>query len=222
MSRRATLLAMAVVIAASTAEAAPRSRRCQEVSAITGYRRCSRLGSSWSTPRWVPSLGVDLGSSIHRLSLVPSSTTVARGSVTPRQRESTTATTASLRLSAAWYGRFYVAVEASAGSVERFDATPGGLVRGGGVAGLQFGSIVLLAAELAVGHEMILDRMHASAGREPTIVRRGLAADARARASLWLTPWITGGISVGASLNHDDEASVGLFFALHGRAYDGR
>lgn len=212
------------LFASTAAESSPR-RRCEEVSGVVGYRRCSRFGSAWSTPSWVPSLMIDIGVTSHRLANVGRSETLARTvGGEEDDRSHVLALAPDLRLGFA-FPHFYVGVEASAGVVRFADQfeTPGGYVRGGGVAGIASNSSAWsVAGELAVGHEMILARRHSRDGMQPDLIRSGLALDVRLRASLWATPWITIGAAVGTSAIHRGEASVGLFIALHGRAYDGR
>ena len=223
---RLHIVVLAVIaLAEARADAGPRKGRCRETSNIVGYRQCTRFGSAWSTPAWVPSFTVDVGTAVYRLSpdLLPRS--IPRGtSGDSNDGESVTAFGPTLRLAFAVHARYYAGVEASVGSVA-FDpnGSPGGYVRGGGVAGVQsLASRLGLAAELAVGHDLVLARRRAIEGVPPPLLRSGLAADGRVRASVWMSPWISLGGSFGVSLVHRGELSVGVSVAFHGRSYDGR
>ncbi|HEY6178798.1 MAG TPA: hypothetical protein VIX73_30310, partial [Kofleriaceae bacterium] len=47
------------------------------------------------------------------------------------------------------------------------------------------------------------------------------AAEARARGELWLGPWLTAGVMVGASLLERNNWMAGLFLGVHSRAFGG-
>ena len=219
------ICALVLLSIASSVDAAPRRWRCKETNATVGYRTCSRFGSSWSTPRWVPSLMIDVGMVMHWLSPGTAGRESVPRSMTGVTDAVGTAFGPSLRLSFAIHAVSYVGVEAFAGAASFDDNEPvlGDHIRGGGVVGVQTSwSRLTVGAELAMGHEMLLARRHGLEGTQPAVLRSGLAVDGRARASLWLTPWITSGVSFGASAIHRGEVSLGVYVALHGRTFDGR
>ena len=221
---RGVVIALTVLAISTGVDARPRRGRCRETSLVVGHRQCTQFGSSWSTPEWVPSLMIDVGAAAYRLSPESLPRTIPRSTGTSTDPSAVTAFAPTLRLSFAARAHYYFGVEASAGAIA-FDSntTSGGYVRGGGVVGVQSASSRLrLAAELAVGHDMVLARRRGIDGSPPPILRSDIAVDGRVRAGLWVSPWISVDASFGASAMHRDEVSVCLSVGFHGRAYDGR
>jgi hypothetical protein len=58
---------------------------------------------------------------------------------------------------------------------------------------------------------------------QATIVANRGVVEARARAELWLSPWITAGATLGTNVLERDDWMAGLYLGVHSRAFaDGR
>ena len=54
-----------------------------------------------------------------------------------------------------------------------------------------------------------------------TITAMRTVVEARARAELWLSPWVTAGVSVGSNVLEQSDWNAGLYLGLHTRAFAG-
>ena len=54
-----------------------------------------------------------------------------------------------------------------------------------------------------------------------TITAMRTVVEARARAELWLSPWVTAGVSVGSNVLQQSDWNAGLYLGLHTRAFAG-
>jgi len=81
-----------------------------------------------------------------------------------------------------------------------------------------------LGVELAGGVRTVSYRFQSNYHdcEQSTSVRAlGAVAEARARGELWLGPWLTAGVTVGASLLERNAWMGGVFVGVHSRAYGG-
>ena len=53
------------------------------------------------------------------------------------------------------------------------------------------------------------------------IVANRSVVEARARAELWVSPWLTAGVSVGSNVLEKNDWMAGLYFGIHSRAFAG-
>jgi hypothetical protein len=105
------------------------------------------------------------------------------------------------------------------------DLQGGMVVGGGGVVGLRGGtSRFAVAAEIAGGVrdvEYRFDSTYHDCEQTSMIdVMRGVL-EARARAEVWVYPWVSFGASVGRSVIDGDDWMAGAYVGLHSRAYGG-
>jgi hypothetical protein len=116
---------------------------------------------------------------------------------------------------------------ASAGVFGSPDLQPGHglLVDSLGVVGVRaatgFGSV---GVELAGGLRAVSYRFHSSyhdCQESTSIDALAAVAEARARGELWLTPWLTAGVTLGTSVLERNAWMGGLYLGVHSRAFGG-
>ena len=105
------------------------------------------------------------------------------------------------------------------------DLTGGMVVGGAGVVGLRGGnSRAAVAAELAGGVRSVeyrFDSNYHDCEQNPTIGVVGGVVEARARAEVWVSPWVSLSVTVGTSVIDQDDWMAGAYLGLHSRAYGG-
>ncbi len=195
---------------------------CRDDSDVVGHRRCPRYGL-WGASLEAPYMFAAVGMSIRSLPRISH----ASGGVVPVSARMTTApldngADSSLsyveRFSVAVSPALYFGIEAEIGFSDRQRADPDiRRVRAGGVglSGLRVGSGPFsLGVELAggarvvesgLGHEMVTDPVF----------------ETRLVADVWLTPWVTFGGAVGASLLERGDRMVGLYLGVHTYSFGG-
>jgi hypothetical protein len=62
---------------------------------------------------------------------------------------------------------------------------------------------------------------HNCESRATIVANRGVV-EARARAELWLSPWITAGATLGTNVLERDDWMAGVYLGVHSRAFGGR
>jgi hypothetical protein len=102
----------------------------------------------------------------------------------------------------------------------------GGLVLGfTGVGGFRAsGSRGSIAVEGAGGLRTVrynFDSTYHHCETRTTIVANQSVVEARARAELWLSPWVTAGATIGANVLERNDWMAGLFVGFHSRAFAG-
>lgn len=209
-----------VVAAAASASADPVTDPvpCVDDSEVIGYRDCTPYGA-WSREVDEPDIFIEYGLLWRHLdsgggstrSLRTSSTT----STTPRKQDGGGALVVDERLGVSGAYGAYVAADVEIGD---FAAD-----------GSESNRDILIGAAGSVGFRGRLGGL--SLGAELTGGYRGTSAvdnhdldgspvfEARARGSLWLTPWVTLGGVAGSSLLDRGEWMVGVMLGFHGHAY---
>jgi hypothetical protein len=56
---------------------------------------------------------------------------------------------------------------------------------------------------------------------DTTIVANRAVIEARARAEVWVSPWVTAGVSVGSNVLEKSDWMAGVFLGVHSRAFAG-
>lgn len=210
-------------LADATVEAVSRIHvaHCDETTDILGMRECTPFGT-WSQSMRFPSVFLDTGMHVRSLPVMVYGTGMA-------QRASALASMAELRVGVDLPLHLYAALEGELGSASAPDAgdlsglrtdgemstgsTSGMFLGGYGVLGARFGTHAgLFALEAAAGARHVTGVMSdASTG----------AVEARARAEVWLGPWITLGGTLGTSVVERGDWMTGVYLGLHSRAFAG-
>jgi len=230
---RALAIAVIIVGMAATADA---SSSCHEVSPIVGRRHCSRFGASWSSER---SIAWELGLASMRFDLAPIDTHAMLSDGT--QVHLVTHTTRAHALAMRWRSdytlarRFYVGTEVTFGKltslpdliVEPAARTGDPLApqtRGWEVNGILDAGTFEWIGPIRIGAEIALGPHFEVLARSDLVTQcaqGGLAVEARATASTWLSPRWSVNAMVGSSLLARDTYSITLGLGLHLFPYDG-
>jgi hypothetical protein len=78
--------------------------------------------------------------------------------------------------------------------------------------------------EMAGGGRTVMydfDTAYNAGSQSSTITATTGVIEVRARAEVWLDPWITGGLTVGTSVLDRGEWLTGMYFGIHSRAFGG-
>lgn len=225
------------------------STGCVEDNDVVGYRQCTKFGA-WGTNLRMPRFFLELGTNVRQFEGLGShSGTVTHGvesfsyrMVMPDSDTLATAVTSTMRLGIGTRHGFYAGLEgelggigAQSGSVEmqaqgsfgspQLDAATGMYMGAFGIAGVR-GSAgrATFAIEGAGGvrseRYRFASTYHLCETTDVIAVTDGVV-EARARAELWLNPWVTAGVSLGTSVVHRDDWLAGAYFGFHSRAFGG-
>jgi len=224
---------------------------CEDNTDVVGYRHCTKYGAWASSLRLPPLFFETGGTMRHfRSQLGDRDGTVSHGvetftyrTVMPTESPSDLAMTSSLRFGAVLPHHFYSGLEAELGglvsqpnanaqmtSTGSFGAPELTQSHGMVVGGLAFvglrGDIGLgsLAVEGAGGVRDVIYNFTSTyheceTSSSISIVRP--VVEARARADVWLGPWLTLGATLGANVLAKSDWMAGLYLGLHSRAYGG-
>jgi hypothetical protein len=223
------VVAAGVIAMPASASARPHHHHhCKDRSTTLGRRVCSKFGA-WSTVTQLPPITPDLTLGMRTLPLPTESSGAAARSVTGgTATEMVTAPGAGLRWSVGVGAGLYLGLGIEGGPIGLGEqARPDGsgpvgfyamgLVHGG--VRRRFGRWTL-ASELATGAAIVpVSYPVGSAETTSTDANLRSVIEARARADLWLNPWITVGAFAGADLGGRGTMS-GLQLSLHIRAFD--
>ena len=194
---------------------------CDETTDILGMRECTPFGT-WSQNLRFPSVFIDTGMHVRSLPVMVYGSGMA-------QRASAMAAMGELRVGVDLPLHLYAAGEVELGSAtapdtgdlsalrtdgEMSTGSASGMFLGGyGVLGARFGTHAgLLALEAAAGARHVSGLItDASTG----------VVEARARAEVWLGPWITLGGTLGTSVLERGDWMTGVYVGLHSRAFAG-
>lgn len=222
---------------------------CVETSDVLGRRQCSGF-ADWAMPRLSPPVAIEVGTTVRTLALsqMRFSGTVDHGDMgsyrvsmsgRPQDRADAAAITSDLRALSG--RRLYFGAELAIGGISADESALDMSVSTGGtdatadprfrlylatgaVAGLRANvSRFTLAAEAFGGMRMIDAEVTSRYGTcETTATARNYAAtvELRARADLWLTPWLTLGLFTGQDALHPTTRALGLTLGGHIRAFD--
>jgi hypothetical protein len=223
---------------------------CVETSDVHGHRRCTPFGAWGRSARW-PSLFVSAGTAMRRFAspLQTTDGTVTHDGesfryrvIAPERAALDTAVVAQIRAGVGLRHGFYGAIELEAGGLAEGSTNPemmsSGLlgtpeIRGAGVAVL--GGAIALGARIRMG---VLDAgLEGVAGvrtlvyqyeshylaceTTSSITATTPVLEARGRAALWLTPFISLGVTAGRSVV-DDAWITGVHLGASTRAFGGR
>jgi hypothetical protein len=196
---------------------------CEREGGVVGRRRCPPYGE-WGAALEGPYVIVSLGVNMRHLPRAPltkptgAARTTGSGSVVDLDPGSDTSYTVAEQIAVSTSSFSYLAFEVEMSPTTAESAGPGSrafAAGSNGVFGLHFGSQLLqLGGELAAGAR-IIDTYNTNDGDGEFVL------EARARGSLWLTPWFTIGAALGASLLDNREWFVGIHLGAHSWAYGG-
>jgi hypothetical protein len=194
---------------------------CIEHTDLVGYRRCTEYGE-WGSNLLDPYTFLDLGANTRHLTSRRRGIARVIGVPTPPTGDSATVVTFDMRMGFAVNHIAYLALDTELGDfaaitpASSVTASRDVYVDGKLVFGLR-GSIPLamVRAELAAGGRHI---EYDGADREP---RNEAVLEARVRGEIWLSPWVTVGGVIGASLVTRDDWMAGLFIGIHTYSYAG-
>lgn len=234
----------------SSGGSAPTSTGCVEDNDVVGYRQCTKFGA-WSTNLRLPRFFVELGTNVRQFgSRLGSHTgTVSHGSesfsyrmVMPEAGGLDTAVTSAMRLGIGMPHGLYAGLEgelggisARGGAVEmqtagtfglpQLDAATGMYLGALGIAGLRgTAGRATFGLEAAGGVRAERYRFASTYHNCETTSVIGVTeavVEARARAELWLNPWVTAGVSLGTSVIERDNWLAGAYVGFHTRAFAG-
>jgi hypothetical protein len=218
---------------------------------VVGYRQCTKFGAwgtNLRIPRLFLELGSNVRQFSSRLG--SHTGTVSHGAesfsyrmVTPDAGAIDTAITSTLRFGVGLPHGLYTGLEAelggitaqSAASVEMqsggvfgnpaLSATTGMYIGALGIAGIRGTTRrATFAVEAAGGvrteRYRFASSYHDCESTSAINVSQGVV-EARARAELWLNPWLTAGVSLGTSVVEHDDWLAGLYVGFHSRAFAG-
>lgn len=205
-------------------------RACATDTDVVGRRRCPVYGL-WGAALEAPYMFVAVGFNMRHLPRAQVGRTpgaAARAVTTGVSDTPEAAATGGSDSSLSYTERFGVAVsralyfglEAEIGPTTTNESPPGGRTFGAGglaFAGLQGGTRLLkLGGEIAGGGRLV-----ETALADERLTGEGVL-EARARADLWLTPWVTIGGLVGTSLIAEGDWVAGISIGLHTYSYGGQ
>ena len=200
-----------------------------------GHRACKSRFGMWATPMRIAPMYLDWGMAARTLTVPPSATAVplAAGSgLSLGRRLAASAITTNFRFGMTVAHGIYVGTELELGGVQ----SDGVRVAGGAAEPtnpLYVGGYLVtgvrgalgrfsLSTEIAAGGRSVQLQGVDKAGTQGTAPAIGQGVvEARVRAELWLSPWLSGGAVIGTSLVERDETMVGGFLSLHTRAFGG-
>lgn len=197
---------------------------CSEPTAVVGRTACSRFGSSWATPAWMPSVFVELGVVSRRTRTVSPSVVQPDGSsarAIAGEPAPLDTFGSEMRFGIDISQHFYAAAHFDVG-IARVD--------GAAAVGLATG-VRMTRGRLAAGAELVgggrwylLGQEYDSTGHPDGFseVVGGAMLDARVRGDVWLLPWLQLGAWLGTSVLHDDDRSGGITLTLATRTFRGR
>ena len=203
------------VIAESVAAATSPLVPCKGTD-VVGYRACAPFGS-WGINLRLPYFTIELGTNLREFpDLDPSPLIVARSVTTPPHavRGSDVAITTSMRFTVGITHTWYAGFETEIG--ELVAGGEGEFVGGYGLVGVRHGTKhVTFTLEGASGFHGVTYH------ETQTDIGMAGAVEARARAEVWLSPAITIGATLGASVLERDDWVAGVHVAFHSRAFGG-
>ena len=204
-------------------------------SDYVGHRVCKSRYGTWATPMRVAPMYLDWGIASRTLTVPVTATAVPlvpRAMGTGSHRLAASAVTTHVRFGMGILHGIYIGTELEVGTVSSDgvrlaggEATPGASVFVGGyfVTGVR-GAIgrVSLSTELAAGARSVqLQAVDRAGTTGPAPATGQGVVEARVRAELWISPWVSGGAVLGTSLVDRNETMVGGFLSFHTRAFGG-
>jgi len=230
------IVVLALLLASATATAEPGGRcaggvcdvdtgprpwvltdSCHEDHDVVGYHRCP--GFDWAKGENEPDIAVEAGLGWRHV-LAPPVPAMMTARTASGDTPLADIATAELRLTVGLRG-FYGGLELSIGDLTRRTYSFGALVQGGVVGGVQIplGPFVVGAELLGGGRSERLT--HNINNNMAPAVTAGIV-EARARAGVWVTPWlmIEGALGTGVLDRRERFATVGV--AFHSRTYAGQ
>jgi hypothetical protein len=234
----------------SSGDSAPASTGCVEDNDVVGYRQCTKFGA-WSANLRMPRLFIELGTNVRQFGsrLGSHAGTVSHGTesfsyrmVMPESGGLDTAVTSAMRLGIGMPHGLYAGAEAELGGISarggtvemqapgvfgtpQLDASTGMYIGLLGIAGLR-GSAGRATFGLEAAGGVRTERYrfastYHNCETTSAIVVSEAVVEARARAELWLNPWITAGVSLGTSVVDRNDWLAGAYFGFHTRAFAG-
>jgi hypothetical protein len=223
---------------------------CQDTSDVVGLRRCTRF-AAWGKSLEYPHLLIEGGALVRRFpSLLDHQTgSVIHGAesftyrvVQPSGvRRLDTAVLSSLRGSVGLSRAVYGGIEVDLGSVTRpgpaatemtstgvfgspdLQQGHGVLVDSLGVVGLH-AAVGFVGVELAGGLRAVSYSFHSNyhdCRQLTSVTALAAVGEARARGELWLSPWLTAGVTLGTSVLERGAWMGGVYLGVHSRAFGG-
>ncbi|NVB82979.1 MAG: hypothetical protein HOV81_31665 [Kofleriaceae bacterium] len=226
------------------------STECVEDNDVVGYRQCTKFGA-WGTNLRLPRLFIELGTNVRQFGsrLGSHAGTVSHGAesfsyrmVMPETGGLDTAVTSAMRLGIGLPHGLYAGAEAELGGISaqggtvemqapgafgtpQLDASTGMYIGLLGIAGLRgTAGRATFGLEAAGGVRTERYRFASTYHNCETTSVIGVSeavVEARARAELWLNPWITAGVSLGTSVVERNDWLAGAYFGFHTRAFAG-
>lgn len=235
----------------SSSSAASTSSGCSEDNDVVGYRQCTKFGAwstNPRVPRIFVELGTNVRQFTSRLG--SESGTVSHGTenfsyrmVMPESGAVDTAMTSVIRLGVALPHGLYAGVESELGGITaqrsgtvemqssgtfgtpELDAQTGMYIGTVGLAGLRGstrrGSFALEAAGgMRTERYRFASTYHDCESTSAINVNQAVV-EARARAELWVNPWLTAGAALGTSVLDRGDWLAGVYLGIHTRTFDG-
>ena len=197
-----------------------RDSACVDGTDVVGVRECTPFGA-WSQNLRFPSVFLDAGLHVRRMPVMVYGAGTA-------QRTDAMAAASELRIGLDLPHGLYVAAEGELGSATAPDGSLAAMrVDGemslGDASDMFLGGYAVVGARFAT-HRGLLALEGAGGGRLVTGVISDASSgvlEARARAELWVGPWVTVGGTVGTSVVDRGDWMTGLYVGVHSRAYAG-
>lgn len=199
---------------------------CRDTSDVVGYRSC-RGYAPWGMEPDHPYMFIDVGVNVRYLPrrLAPADGLARAVSPLPNPLGAMPEASVSFqeRIAVVLARVLYLGAEVElADLARRATPDPGSrhLVIGGlGIAGLRADlRFLMLGVEIAGGGRMV-DTERANAA---SITTGEYVAEVRARADLWLGPWVTVGAALGTSLLDREEWMMGAYVGFHTHSFGGQ
>jgi hypothetical protein len=222
---------------------------CVDTIDVHGHRQCTRFGR-WGQATRRPGIVVELGTAVRQFAspLTERTGTIDHDGesfqyrvVSPTRRALDTAVVAQMRVALALRHGFYAGLEFEAGALTdssasaemastgesgrpNIEQTSVGVLGGQAVAGFRTRlGRASLGIEAAGGFRALTYNYESTYGDCETttaVLAVGGMVEGRARASYWLSPFVTIGVTAGKSLT-DDAWMGGIFLGAHTRAFGG-